>query len=150
MPQRSLLRRTAQRALNSIVAALLLLTAPVLVPGDPSPPPRALVALGDSATADQLALQLPAAITFSDRMGAAVIGRLPAALSVRGAVRVEAYRAGDVAYVASEQSVVVFLTDGSAVPDGGLILLGHVTSGMDDLARCVRDCAVELGVMSQP
>jgi hypothetical protein len=79
-------------------------------------------------------------------MGTAVIGRLPAALSVRGAVRVEAYRAGDVAYVASEQSVVVFLTDGGAVPDGGLILLGHVTSGMDDLGRCVRDCAIDLGV----
>ena len=150
MPQRSLLRSTAQRALNSIVAALLLLTAPVLVPGHPSPPPQTLVALGDSAMADQLALQLPAAVTFSDRMGTAVIGRLPAPSSVRGAVRVEAYRAGDVAYVASEQSVVVFLTDGSAVPDGALILLGHVTSGMDDLARCVRDCAVEVGVMSPP
>ena len=144
MPQLSLLRRAPQRLLNSIVAALLLVTAPALSHGSPAPGPRAVLAVDDSTTAAQLAAQLPLSVTFHDRMGTAVFAQLPTPLATNGADPVHQYRAGDVAYVTAEQSIVVFLTDGSAVPDHGLILLGHLKRGLDDLADCRRDCPVEL------
>ena len=48
------------------------------------------------------------------------------------------------AYWAPEQSIVVFLSDGPDVPGDGLVLVGHVSTGMDDLAGCSQDCAVRL------
>lgn len=144
MPQHSLLRVVPQRVLNTIVAAVLLLTIPVLSHGVEAPPPRALVAISGSATATQLTSQLPITMTFNDRMGAAVFAQLPAALTVAGSTPISGYRAGDVAYIASERSIVIFLSDGSAVPDHGLVLIGHLTSPLGSLASCVRDCAVQL------
>ncbi|KJL44151.1 cyclophilin-like fold protein [Microbacterium trichothecenolyticum] len=144
MPQLSLLRLAPQRVLNSVVAALLLLTTPTLAPASTAPIPQASIALDDSATASQLAPLLPVNVTFHDRMGTAVFAQLPAPLSTDHATPMNDYRAGDVAYVTAEQSIVVFLTDGTAVPDHGLTLLGHLTAGLDELVDCARDCAVEL------
>jgi len=150
MPQLSLLRLVPQRVLNSVVAALLLLTAPALSPGSPAPAPRASVSIDDSLAAAQLAARLPLTVKFHDRMGTAVFAQLPMPLAPDDATPMNDYRAGDIAYVTSEQSIVVFLTDGSAVPDGGLVLLGHVERGLDDLASCRQDCAVELLVRGTP
>ena len=144
MPQRSLLRRAPQRVLNTVVAALLLLTVPVLAYGDKAPPPHVVVAFNDSATAAHLVWNLPRTLTFSDHMGAAVFARLPDPLAFDSTAPVDGYRAGDIAYVPSEQSIVVFLTDGTAVPDHGLVVLGHVASGVHDLDGCVRNCVIEL------
>ena len=85
-----------------------------------------------------MASQLPLELTFHDRMGTAGFARLPLPLITDGRATIREYRAGDLAYLASEQSIIVFLTDGSAVPDDGLVLLGHVTSGMADIARACR------------
>ena len=144
MPQLSLLRLAPQRVLNSVVAALLLLTTPILAPTTTSPPPRAAVVLNDSASAAQIAARLPVTVTFHDRMGNAAFAQLPTPLSFDRATPMNDYRAGDVAYVAAERSIVVFLADGTAVPDHGLILLGHLSTGLDELVDCARDCAVEL------
>ncbi|HEY9308052.1 MAG TPA: cyclophilin-like fold protein [Microbacterium sp.] len=146
MPQRSLLRRAPQRVLNSVVTALLLLTVPVLAHGDEAPPTCVVAAFEDSATAAQLVSHLPSTLTFSDRMGAAVFAPLPVPLALDSTAAVDGYRRGDIAYVSSEQSIVVFLTDGTAVPDHGLVVLGHLTSGLQDLDGCVQNCAVELVV----
>lgn len=144
MPQLSLSRLAPQRLLNSIVAALLLLTAPTISHGSPTPASQAVLALEDSATALQLAAQLPLTARFHDRMGTAVFAQLPTPLAVTDADPLRAYRAGDIAYVTAEQNIVVFLTDGSAVPDHGVVLLGHLDRGLDDLAGCRNDCPVEL------
>lgn len=148
MPQRSLLSSPAQRVLNSVVAAVLLLTTAVLSQGSPAPPPEVSVLVDDSGAAREFAAQLPSDLTFDDRMGTAVFARLTSVLPDQGAAAMDQYRTGDIAYVPSEQSIVVFLTDGQAVPDSGLILLGHVTSGMHHLAGCVRNCAIEFRVES--
>jgi hypothetical protein len=49
-----------------------------------------------------------------------------------------------VAYWPAERTLVVFLTDGAAVPDGGLALVGRVAEGLDGLAGCARACVVGL------
>jgi hypothetical protein len=144
MPQISLLRLAPQHVLNSVVAALLLLTTPTLAPASTAPPPRASVVLDHSAGAAQIAALLPITVTFHDRMGSAAFAQLPTPLPADHATPMHEYRAGDVAYVSAEQSIVVFLTDGTAVPDHGLAFLGHLATGLDELAGCVRDCAVEL------
>ncbi|MFF2487260.1 cyclophilin-like fold protein [Microbacterium sp. NPDC058062] len=144
MPQLSLLTLAPQRLLNSVVAALLLLTAPALSQGSPSPAPQAVLAVDDSTTAAQFGALLPFTLTFHDRMGTAVFAQVPTFLAPDSTDPMNEYRAGDVAYVTSDQSIVVFLTDGSAVPDHGLILLGHLTQGLDDLVDCRQDCPVEL------
>ena len=149
MPQLSLLRIAPQRVLNSVVAALLLLTMPSLAPAGAVAPPQASVALDDSATAAQIAALLPLTVTFHDRMGTAALAQLPTPLPADHAAPMNEYRAGDVAYVTAEQSIVVFLTDGSAVPDHGLTLLGHLTTGLDELVDCGRDCTVELTLGSR-
>ena len=149
MPNRVLTGLTPQQVLNSFAAALLLVTAPFFSSAveDNSPavadaPPVAVVALDDSAAAAELAMQLPLVLTFTDRMGTAEFAQLPAPLDI-DAAQMSSYRAGDVAYFESEQSIVVFLSDGTAVPDGGLVLVGHVTSGLDVVAGCARDCAIQ-------
>ncbi len=100
--------------------------------------------LNDSASAAQIAARLPVTVTFHDRMGTAAFAQLPTPLSFDRATPMNDYRAGDAAYVAAERSIVVFLADGTAVPDHGLILLGHLSTGLDELVDCARDCAVEL------
>ena len=153
MPQRLRNSLVPQGVLNALAAALLLVTAPLLssaVEENSSAvedhPPAAAVALNDSDAAEELAPQLPLVLTFTDRMGAAEFAQLPAPLDIDGAAGMSGYRAGDIGYVASEQSIVVFLSEGTAAPDGDLVLVGHVTSGLDVVAGCARGCALQLVV----
>lgn len=142
MPNRVLSRLAPLPVLNTLTAVILLLSAPAVIPTVEDNPTTAVVTLDQSAT--QLASQFPLELTFTDRMGIAEFAPLPAPLLVDGAARMSSYRAGDIAYLASEQSVVVFLSDGAAVPDDDLMLIGHVASGLDNIADCVRDCVVRL------
>ncbi|MFE5409591.1 cyclophilin-like fold protein [Microbacterium sp. NPDC056569] len=142
MPPRHLLHLAPQRALNTIVAAFLLLTTPTLAHSSMPPPAQATISL--DSTHAELAPRLRLTLTFHDRMGTAVFAPLTAPLPVDVGAPLSRYRAGDAAYVTAEQSVVVFLTSGTAVPESGLVLLGHVEDGLDDLASCRRDCPVEI------
>lgn len=148
MPQLSLHRLAPQALLNSIAAALLLLTAPALAHGSPAPPSRAGVAVDSSPSAAHFGARLPLTLTFHDRMGTAVFADLSRPIDTTRAPSMDEYRAGDVAYVAAEQRIVVFLTNGSAVPDHGLTLLGRLERGLDELIGCREDCLVELSVAS--
>jgi hypothetical protein len=140
-----LLTRTSQPIVNTVIAALLLLlTAPTISPAVESRSAPIVIAPNDSAVASELAGQLPLDVTFDDRMGTAAFAQLHTSLSVGAAAHQSSYRAGDVGYVASEQALVVFLADGSATPAGGLILVGHVTSGLEELAGCIRNCPVRI------
>jgi hypothetical protein len=151
MPHRLRNSLTPQRFLNSVAAALLLVTAPLLSAAFEDHPSAveansasAALVLNHSAAAAELAPQLPLVLTFTDRMGIAEVAQLPEPLDIDGAARISSYRVGDVAYLAAEQSIVVFLSDGAAVPDGELVLVGHLESGLDVAAGCVRECAVQL------
>jgi len=92
----------------------------------------------------QLEQRLPVDLSFDDRMGAAQIAHLPTPLEIEDPEPISGYLAGDVAYWVPEQSIIVFLTDGPEVPAGSLVLVGHVTAGLNDLADCSRNCAVRL------
>ena len=132
------------RILVSLVAAVLLVSAPACSHLQRGTIPEAEIQVDDSATAIQLERSLPVAVSFDDRMGAAQVARLPTALDVENAESTRGYRAGDVAYWAPEGSIVVFLSDSPDVSSEGLVLVGHVSTGMDDLAGCSRNCAVRL------
>lgn len=147
MPQPSVLRLAPQRVVNSVVAALLL-TTPTLAPGSTTPPAQASVTLAESATAGQIAAQLPLTVTFHDRMGTAVFAQLATPLAVDAADPMSEYRAGDIAYFAAERSLVVFLSGGAAVPDPGLTLVGHLAAGLDQLADCPHGCTIALAIAS--
>lgn len=146
MPQLSRLRLTPQLVVNSVVVALLLLTTATLAHGSTTPPVQASVTLAESATAGQIVAQLPRTVTFHDRMGTAVFAQLATPLAVDGADPMNEYRAGDIAYVAAERNLVVFLSDGAAAPDHGLTLVGHLAAGLNQLADCPHGCTVELAI----
>lgn len=149
-----LLPRIAQRLIDGIAAALVLAMILVLAMVSPlsaalardvhTPPPAATIALNDSATAAQLASHLPMVLTFENRMGTAELAPVPVPLSVEGTASATDYREGDIAYLASEQTIVVFLTDGSGVPDDAIVLLGRVTSSLEDIAACQWACPIRL------
>ncbi|MGW9185333.1 cyclophilin-like fold protein [Agromyces sp. NPDC055661] len=130
------------RMLAPIVAALLLAGAPACSAIPDRPAPEAVAVLNIPAT--QLEERLPVDLELDDRMGTAQVAKLAAALDTAGAVPVDDYRAGDVAYSAAEQSLVVFLVDGIAEPSDGLVDVGRVMSGMDGLSSCARACTLRL------
>lgn len=87
---------------------------------------------------------LPGTLRFADRMGTAHVAPLPAPLSLDEARRLTAPEAGDVGYAPEAQALVVFLHDRRGTGGEELLAVGHVTSGLDDLAGCVQDCLVAL------
>ncbi|MET0713748.1 MAG: cyclophilin-like fold protein [Mycetocola sp.] len=143
MPPLYLLRIAPQGILNTLVSVCLLFATPVLTPASTIDPLKATVILNDSAAADQLVAQ-SSTLSFSDRMGTALVAHLPSPLSVDRTDTTDGYHAGDVAYIKDEQALVIFLVDGSAVPESGLIILGRLSSGLGDLVGCVRDCPLDL------
>lgn len=124
------------------IAAALLLTAGAAACA-PSPTTAAIeVRLNDSVAAVELSRSLPSTMSFDNRMGTAQVARLAAPLSTRGAATAPSYRAGDVAYWAAEQSIVIFLHDGSGVPTSGLVLIGHTSGDLSRIGDCTRQCTL--------
>lgn len=119
-------------------AALMLLTAAASAPiTSTTVDPR--IQIAETA----VAAQLPDQLVFTDHMGTAQIAPLAAPLELQGPPASD-YRAGDVAYWEHDHSVIVFLSDGAAVPAGGLIIIGRVTQGMSDLISSSRDSFVQI------
>jgi hypothetical protein len=54
------------------------------------------------------------------------------------------YRVGDIAYWASEQSIVVFLSDGTSVPNSGLVLIGHIGHGLSSVRDRTQRCTLRI------
>lgn len=133
------------RVLASIAAAMLLLVSiPACSQPSGEPLPEAAIRLNDSMAAVQLEHRLPLSMTFDDRMGVAQVAKLPNPLEVESVESPTEYRAGDMAYWVAEQSIVVFLSDGHDLAADGLVLVGHVTVGLAELAGCTHDCRVSL------
>lgn len=143
--------RAARLAADMPRRALITLTATLLLVGLPScsvvPDGAARVVeirLSDFPAAAQIAHSLPLDLRFDDRMGSAQVAHLPVPLETGIPEPVAGYRAGDVAYWVPEQSIIVFLSDGHAVPADGLVRVGHISAGMNDLADCAQSCEVRL------
>jgi hypothetical protein len=133
----------AFRFLLAIAAALLLSGAAFAVaPGHTARTVE--VRLNDSMAASQLETQLPMTLQFDDHMGTAQVAQVADGLDIEGAHPASSYRAGDVAYWAPDQSLIVFLTDGSAVPTHGLVVVGRVTNDVGELGSCAHNCVVRL------
>lgn len=135
----------APRALITLLAVALLATVPAWSSSAQHAAPKIVgIRIADSATARELAQRLPDTVTFDDRMGVAEVAHLRMPLDASQSAPMTAYHAGDVAYQVSQQSLIVFLSDGSAVPGGDLILVGHIGTGYDHIAGCTRDCTIHL------
>jgi hypothetical protein len=132
------MKRRASAALAAL--AMILLSAACSTATPESAP--ALVGL-QVADAGALASDLPDVLSFSDRMGTAVIAPLDEPLDATDAATPAEYSAGDVVYWEPLQSVVVFLHDGQAAPTG-TYLIGRVGADLGELASCLRDCPVVL------
>lgn len=122
-----------------VAAAMVLLTAAACAPAA-ADRPRAQLAILQPAVAAQLSHRL----AFDDRMGGAQIARLTAPIDVEGETAFD-YTSGDVAYWRAGRSVIVFLADGRAVPEGGIVIIGSVARGMDELTGCAADCVASIG-----
>jgi hypothetical protein len=136
------------KRLATVVAALLLLLG-VAACGYPRAAATGVMVdmeLTSSSISREFAGELPTAVSFSDRMGTAQVAPLTTPLDGADSAAETEFRAGDVAYWAPDHALVVFLSDNSSAQAGDLFLLGHITSELEDLAGCVRDCRVQLAV----
>jgi hypothetical protein len=138
----------AHRPRVTFAATLLVIGAAAFAPRADGVASAANAAPGDSMTTIRL-IDSPAAVQLAERsaeelvfdasMGTAHVANVT--LDVDFSPTVDSFQAGDVAYWALGEKVVIFLTDGSAVPPEGLVLLGQVTDGLDHLTGCASDCA---------
>jgi hypothetical protein len=137
-------------SLSAAVLLLLLLGGVRTAAQDLGAPPTVKIGFSDSVAAAQFEDRLPVTLMFNDRMGTAMVGRVETPLPLDGADHLSEYTVGEVGYWAAEQSIVVFLHSGSAVPLEGIVSLGHVTAGFATLAGCARDCAVRVVPVNTP
>lgn len=134
--------------LTPLVVLFLAIAAATAGPADTPVHPQ--IKLNDSTQAAQLAQRVPHSLVFNDVMGTAQVARLAEPLGPSDGDPITHYRAGDVAYWTAEESIIVFLTDGAAVPHDGFSLIGHISDDLDHLAGCNRDCPALLDVSLVP
>ena len=103
-----------------------------------------VVAVAGSLSSSELDGLLPLSLSLSDSMGSAQIADLPHPLNDLGLPAVEGYEAGDVLYWSAEKRIVIPTSDGAALPEGGLVLLGRVAKDLDPLVDCTSSCRVQL------
>jgi hypothetical protein len=131
------------RILTTVIAALLLTAGAAACA--PEAGTHSVAMRSSGAGVDQVAQQLPRNLTFENRMGTALVAHISTPIEAGRAVSVSAFRAGDVAYSPGEESVVVFLADGSSATGAGLVLVGHVDGeDLSQLSNCVQRCEVRL------
>jgi hypothetical protein len=91
--------------------------------------------LADTRAAREFAAMLPVTVELTDRMGQAKSGRLPHPIPAEGAVRILKPTPGGIYYWPDTTALAVYYDDlGQSVPPPGLIRLGGVDTGLDDLA----------------
>jgi hypothetical protein len=94
-----------------------------------------LVTLADTATSRELAARLPLRLRVSDAWGQAKSARLSHPLAVDGTTRMLKPRPGGVYYWPDTAALAVYYDDlGQSVPPPGLVQLGTVQTGLDELA----------------
>jgi hypothetical protein len=95
----------------------------------------ATATLADTPAARQFAAMLPLTVELTDQMGQAKLGRLARPLDLTGADRVFGTTVGEITYWSpSDTLAIVYDGLGPTVPGPGLVRLGMVDTGLDDLA----------------
>jgi hypothetical protein len=89
----------------------------------------------DSDTARDFASLLPLRLSMGDLFHREKYAQLPRAISESGK-RTDSYRVGDIGYWPPGPDVAMFYRqDGQRIPNPGIVLIGHVDSGVDAFDR---------------
>ena len=131
------------RALGVAVAALL---ATMLSACADNATPGVTIEMSEAGVARTFVARLPDTLIFSDRMGAAAVAFVPIRVDVDCQPMLSRYQTGDVVYRAAERSLFVFLSDGTADPGDGLVLVGRTTDGIENLSSCAQGCPIRVTV----
>ncbi len=90
--------------------------------------------LADTPAAREFAAMLPVTVVMHDAWGQAAVGRLPHPLDTDGAARVFKPTPGGIYYWSDTADLAVYYDDlGQRVPPPGLIYLGTVDNGLNDI-----------------
>ena len=96
----------------------------------------ATATLAGTPAAREFVAMLPLQLDLDDPMGQAKSGRLPGSLDVTGVEAVFDPAIGHIYYWAPSHTLAIFYEDfGHTVPDPGLVPLGVVDIGIDELAE---------------
>jgi hypothetical protein len=154
---------TRRRTTALVTAALLNLLAGCSIPAHPNPTPQraqpdplsaaagvpVLLRSGnwvatatmtdDTPAARQLAAMLPLTVPMKDVWAQAKSGLLPDTLTGEGATPVHDPVPGEIYFWPHTEVIAIYYADlGQTVPDPGLIRLGTVDTGLDNLAHAGR------------
>lgn len=102
------------------------------------------IALAENAATQRLIAQLPAELEFKDFNNTEKITYLPNKISVDGAPKGHAPKAGDMCIYVPWGNICIFYHDYKYT--GDLVYLGHVESGLDTLSTQQSDFKVNLSV----
>ena len=101
--------------------------------------------LADTAASRDLAGMLPLTLELSDAWGQAKSGQLPRPVPVEGAARTMKPTPGGIYYWPDDGVLAVYYDDlGQSVPPPGLIRLGDIDTGVDELAGAGRKVTVRI------
>lgn len=103
-----------------------------------------IIALADNVATQRLITQLPAELEFKDFNNTEKITYLPNKISVDGAPRGHAPKAGDMCIYVPWGNICIFYHDYKYT--GDLVYLGHVEAGLDTLSVQQNDFKVNLSV----
>lgn len=108
--------------------------------------------LDDTAAAREFAAMLPLTLHLSDPMGQAKSGPLPSSrsLDVTGADRTFRTTVGELAFWSPGSMVAVVYDDlGQGVPEPGLVRLGVIDSGLDEIAAAGNGFTVRIDLAAE-
>jgi hypothetical protein len=101
--------------------------------------------LTETAAATELAAMLPLSLTLADAWGQAKSGPLPHPVRAEGAERTLRPVRGGIYYWPETAALAVYYDDlGQSVPPPGLIRLGAVDTGLDEIAGAGRQVTVHI------
>lgn len=109
--------------------------------------------LDDTAAAREFAAMLPLTLHLSDPMGQAKSGPLPRSrsLDVTGADREFRTTVGELVFWSPGSTVAVVYDDlGQRVPEPGLVRLGVIDTGLDDIAAAGNGFTVRIDLAAEP
>ncbi|WP_433369723.1 cyclophilin-like fold protein [Actinoplanes sp. CA-142083] len=105
----------------------------------------ATATLTDTPESRQFAAMLPATVDLRDVWAQAKSGRLPRSITIEGSTPVHDPVPGDIYFWPTTDVLAIYYADlGQAVPDPGLVRLGALDTGLDDLGNSGRRAAVRI------
>jgi hypothetical protein len=111
----------------------------------------ATATLVDGRAAREFAAMLPLTVKLTDRMGQAKSGRLPHSLDLTGAHRRSHSTVGEIIYWSPSDTVaIVYDGLGPTLPDPGVVRLGVVGIGLDDIADAGNRITIRIDRAAEP